>query len=217
MKRNTIIAVLLTLTLICMVIAGCGSDSKEASKPTIADSKALEPYIDIVKKESFVIQMKTQQKINDQVVDAVVTVAHKSKKYAVSILAGEFNITGVIKDEKVYSIVHPNKLVVVTPIQANTMNDYGIKSTFEEIEVKEHFIKSGEEEIKGKTYSYEEYKIDNNQETSIKYYFEGKKLKYIKQTDKDSKEDVLLEILEFSATVPDSLFDIPSDYQIREM
>ena len=217
MKRNTIIAVLLTLTLICMVIAGCGSDSKEASKPTIADSKALEPYIDIVKKESFVIQMKAQQKINDQVIDAVVTIAHKSKKYAVSILAGELNIAGVVKDEKVYSIIHSNKMVIVMPLQANKMNDYGIKNTFEEVKVKEHFVSSGNEEIKGKTYYYEEYKNSDNQDTSVKFYFENKKLKYIKQTDKDTKEDVLLEILEFSATVPDSLFDIPSDYQIREM
>ena len=79
-----------------------------------------------------------------------------------------------------------------------------------------------QEELDGDKYECEEYKgtsyfwlepIEqsiNEEETTIKFYFKGNNLKYIKTTIND-KEELLQVNIEYN--VDDSEFEIPSEYQ----
>lgn len=68
---------------------------------------------------------------------------------------------------------------------------------------------SGTGEVMGKTLPYEEYSENG---MVIRYYYDGITPAYI--TGESQNESFIYEIVEFSTTVPDSLYGIPSDYTI---
>ena len=211
MQKTTILITSLALIILCLILASCGEEKKVESPK----QELLKSYVDIIKKDQFVIQFKSQEKIEDKLVDAVVTIAHKSKKEMVSVLSGDLDMKIVVKDKKVYNVIHSTEMVMVLANKEDDINDYDLETIFKEINIKEHFVGSGSEQIKGKEYFYEEYKNNDEKQSLIRFYFEGDSLKYIKKFGSDPKDDNILEILEFSSLVPDSLFDIPSGYQLK--
>jgi len=64
-------------------------------------------------------------------------------------------------------------------------------------------------EIDGKSYDYEEYFKSGD---SLKYCFDGDQLKYMLMTSSDGKVNKI-EFLKVTSDVPDTLFDLPSDYK----
>jgi hypothetical protein len=72
------------------------------------------------------------------------------------------------------------------------------------------YIGGGSGDFNGRTYNYNEYKDING--SQIFYYMDGGSLKGMRTVE--NGETVDIEIIAFDGNVSDSVFDIPSDYEI---
>ncbi len=72
-------------------------------------------------------------------------------------------------------------------------------------------VNTGSEEINGNTYDFEEFQVED---TSVKYYFDGKDLKYIVTSMEG--ESYTAEIISLEKGADASLFEIPNDYSVIE-
>ena len=89
------------------------------------------------------------------------------------------------------------------------------KQTYEELEaLKTEEYKTGKEKIDDKEYYYEEYYALGDEITE-RYYFDGNELKYVKSIDSNGKEQII-KVVKLSSKVDDSVFDIPTDYELIE-
>ena len=85
----------------------------------------------------------------------------------------------------------------------------------EELEaLKTEEYKTGKEKIDDKEYYYEEYYALGDEITE-RYYFDGNELKYVKSIDSNGKEQII-KVVKLSSKVDDSVFDIPTDYELIE-
>lgn len=71
---------------------------------------------------------------------------------------------------------------------------------------------TGTDEVMGETLPYVEYGLTDG--GAIRYYFDGEELAYI--TGEAPGEVFVLEVLEYSQDVPDSLYEIPADYTVLD-
>ena len=78
---------------------------------------------------------------------------------------------------------------------------------------KEKLVSTGKEDIKGQELSYEEF---SNEGRTIKYYYDDKTIRYVKAIKADGTEK-LTQVLELTHTIPEGLFDIPSDYIVQDL
>jgi len=113
----------------------------------------------------------------------------------------------VTRDNKSYTIMDATKMIMVSEVPADQA------SAAEEAEAIHAFVptRSGEgtAEFDGKTLPYEEYGIEG---AVSQYFFDGDRLAGIRSIAKgDTSVDIV--ILALDDNVPDSVFEIPTDYQ----
>lgn len=116
-------------------------------------------------------------------------------------------IRSVYKDGKSYMIMDAFKMISVT--EASPSDDISIITDESEL----IYVGEGSGDFKGKTYKYDEYKFEDD--IKMFYFVDGGNLKGIRIIDTNG-EITEMEILAFDQTIPDSVFDIPSDYEITE-
>jgi len=108
----------------------------------------------------------------------------------------------IIRDGKMYMIIDSEKMYMVSDASGNVASEYvqteGMKASG-----------LGTDEFGGKSLSYEEYSDDDG--NISQYFIDGNKLAGIRNIIGGITMDIV--ILELNKNVPNSVFDIPSDYQ----
>ena len=127
----------------------------------------------------------------------------KNKTTALLVAAEGNNLRWVYKDGKSYMIMDDSKMIMV---QDDTDDETDYSLVPENIT----YIGEGSGEFLGKTYKYDEYISDDD--IRFFYYVDGGALKGIR-TIIDG-ETINIEILALDRKVTDSVFDIPSDYDV---
>lgn len=147
-----------------------------------------------------------------------IQIAQRGADTSINMYTEDEHTTTLILDKKAYYIVHSEEEYCA--IDSGDVDGDLIISDLKEI-VNEPY-ETGEEEIKGKKYYYEEYSnasafyffINANDEESIKtrFYFDGDELVYIKNisSEEDVEEELLKTNIEYD--VDENLFIIPDSY-----
>ncbi|MCL2517234.1 MAG: zinc ribbon domain-containing protein [Oscillospiraceae bacterium] len=112
----------------------------------------------------------------------------------------------VVKDGKSYIVMDDYEMVIVQDADSDGDTEY-----FGDTE-NMTYIGEGSGEFYGSIYSYDEYR--DNDGLQYFYYVDGGELKGIRTVSDGDTVDVV--ILALDKTVPDYVFDIPSDYEILE-
>lgn len=187
---------------------GSGGETADTAKVNTEGMGDLlsSAYVDMMKGNEYLMKYKFTMDYGGQSMEVEATIAKKGEDMAtISDMLGT-ETTTIIKDSKVYMVDHNSKTVTA---MAQTPDESAVAAG------------SGSINMDGVTYLgtgnedglvYEEY---STSECKVKYYFDGKKL--VKMAVDVNGQTMVMEILEMSKDVPDSMFEIPAGYQVIEM
>lgn len=168
----------------------------------VTQIKLTDVVFDLIKSGTYHIKMAMK---SDQM-DAVVDIYAKNKMTAaVTDIMGGMRI--VNKNGKTYNIADAFKTVSVT--QADARGDFFVIAD----ETKLTYVGEGSGEFKGKIYKYDEYRFENGMK--MYYFMAGADFVGLRTTDTDGSVTEM-EVLAFDQNVPDSVFEIPKDYELVE-
>ena len=150
-----------------------------------------------------------------------ITIAKKNGQTCIDMDSNNEKVTTLVKDNVTYVISHSQKEYRV--YNADVAGETVVTDMLGNLKNTE--FTTGNEQVNGKNYKFEEYAGFSGFMTSTnieleeskaktRFYFEGNNLVYIK-TIPDNGEEELLEV-KISYSVPDELFEIPSDYAERD-
>ncbi len=224
-----ILGLLLIVLLVSVVLlTGCGgSDSasdadqaqseqsepaKDAAKEEATDADKVNTegmgnllssaYVDMMKGNEYLMKYKFTMDYGGQSMEINATMAKKGDDMAmISDMMGA-ETTTIIKGGKVYMVDHNSKTVMA---MAQTPEESAAAAGTGSINMEGvTYLGTGNED----GLVYEEY---STSECKVKYYFDGKKL--VKMAVDVNGQIMVMEILEMSKDVPDSMFEIPAGYQ----
>jgi hypothetical protein len=109
----------------------------------------------------------------------------------------------VYQNGKTYTIMEAQKMVMVSDIPAGTETPASVPDTNNLT-----YVGEGSGEFDGGTYRYEEYKNTNGDQQF--FFVDGSTWKGIRSIINGKTQDMV--VLAFDTNVPDSVFEIPSDY-----
>ena len=173
------------------------------------ESKVAKLYNKLESSKEYIFEMKDTNNYE-------ITIAKKDGQTSIDMNNDGERVTTLIKDGATYLISHSQKEYYI--YDSSITNETVVTDMLKDLEKPNN---TGTEKIYGDNYKYEEYtgfagfmtstKIDID-ETTVKtrFYFKGENLSYIK-TIIEGGDDELLET-SLSYDVPDTLFEIPSDY-----
>ena len=172
-------------------------------------TKVAKLYKKIAKSDEYSFEMKDTS--NYEIIIAV-----KNGQISIDMNNDGERVTTLVKENTEYLISHSQREYYA--YDGEETDETIVTEMLKDLEKADD---TGKEKVNGKTYKYEEYKgfegfmtsagLGNEEENvSTRFYFDGNDLVYIK-TVVEGQEDELLEI-KVSYSVPDELFEIPSDY-----
>jgi len=129
----------------------------------------------------------------------------KNDMSAVLFTSEGMDLRVVIKDGKSYTVLDEYQTVMV---QDADQGDAGYGGNTDDMT----YIGEGSGDFLGKTYKYDEYKDKDGDR--FFYYVDGGALKGIRSIVGGEAADV--EVLALDKNIPDSVFNIPSDYDVME-
>lgn len=213
MRKNKRIPLIVVILVIIVIIFGI---SKLLGQKDDQTQKLAKIYEDLNSNQTYLFEMEQNS-------DNKIIMAKKGDKTIIdqyskdSETKTESHATTLVKDNNTYLILHDRKEYYVyeqNNVEQNILTD-GIKEVIDK-----EFV-TGEEKVKGKKYSYEEYNGStmfmitntlelNEADIKTRFYFDKNgNLTYIK-TIYGEEEELLKVNLE--KDVDDSIFEIPSDY-----
>ncbi|MBE6007572.1 MAG: hypothetical protein E7235_00030 [Lachnospiraceae bacterium] len=220
----------LTVALILMFsLAACGNETsatkENTSAETIADNtEIIEEEIEIAegwlstKTGKFYSQfasgkmyMEYETEMEGMTITAI-SATMGDKVYSESILDGMSTGSTIMEGEDIYIIDHNTKMVIKMSSALNADAQTIAANIVEENDVDLNELIEGKMEIDGKTYDTEEWMIEGAKSIMC---FDGNNLKYM-VSEMDGMQ-YIIKVIEISDNVDESLFDIPSDYQMMEM
>ena len=140
----------------------------------------------------------------------MVTATKGDKAYMENYLNGEATGCSIIDGKDMYVVEHSSKLIIKMALQNDLMTVASKVITENDVDMTQ--LEKGSREIDGKKYDTESWVMDGDKVTMC---FDGNKLAYI-ISDPGAGEAVI-KILDYSADVDDSLFNIPSGYTVLDM
>ncbi len=140
----------------------------------------------------------------------MVTATKGDKAYMENYLNGEATGCSIIDGKDMYVIEHSSKLIIKMALQNDLMTVASKVITENDVDMTQ--LEKGSRTIDGKKYDTESWVMDGDKVTMC---FDGNKLAYI-ISDPGTGEAVI-KILDYSADVDDSLFNIPSGYTVLDM
>ena len=140
----------------------------------------------------------------------MVTATKGDKAYMENYLNGEATGCSIIDGKDMYVIEHSSKLIIKMALKNDLMTVASKVITENDVDMTQ--LEKGSREIDGKKYDTESWVMDGDKVTMC---FDGNKLAYI-ISDPGTGEAVI-KILDYSADVDDSLFNIPSGYTVLDM
>ena len=219
----------------CMVfgITGCGgtSDTSATTAATTAEattaaqgggalnSKTAAFFADKFGEKETYLKFKTNMDIlgDGEEKEVTITLAVKDEMMFCGMQETEgISADVLLKDSMMYTISHEDKAIMKMELEEGEDEDIfqGMEVIPEDYEELADYT-TGSEEINGKTYEYEEFAEEFEGDVTMRYYFEGDDLKYIKEVQGD--EVSLMEILEASGEAPAGIFELPADYTVMDL
>ena len=206
-KKKVILAVAIIVIIIILITAFFVVTNGESHK-------VAKTYKKLSESNEYLFEMKDTGGYD-------ITIAKKDGKTCIDMNSDNERVTTLVKDDESYVISHSQKEYRV--YNADVAGETVVTDMLGNL--KESEYSTGSEKINGKNYNYEEYTgfagflTSTNMEldestTKTRFYFEGNNLVYIKTIPENSEQE-LLEI-KISYSVPDELFEIPSDYAERD-
>ena len=123
--------------------------------------------------------------------------------------------TMLMMDNKMYSILHEEKMVLVMQQDEEVIEEYAATDYEDEIFSEEVSWSSGTKVLHGETFDYEEMVDDSGNSTCFYYKKGSNTLRYLVTT---SGEYIMeQEYLEYNNKVPDEWFELPEDYTVFDM
>ncbi|MCL2815756.1 MAG: S-layer homology domain-containing protein [Oscillospiraceae bacterium] len=168
----------------------------------VTQIRLTDAVFDVVKSGRYHIKMEMK---GDQIEAVVEIYAKNGMTAAVTDLMGGMRM--VNKNGKTYNIMDAFKTVSVT--KSPPYDDFFVIAD----ETKLTYVGEGSGIFKGKTYKYDEYKLENG--AKMYYFMSGANLAGMRTIDAEGSVTEM-EVLAFDQNVPDSVFVIPSDYELVE-
>ena len=210
MRKNKMIIILIIVSIVILASA-VGIYFTAKSKTTNDEIGKLNNYYEKLKNTS---SYSFTSWLDDQ--NNVKYSKNNNESYNETTYQGK-NTKYIVKNGNTYLVKDSEK--VYYTYENNETDVYAIEMQIADI--KENEASSGKEKIEGKQYKYEEFKgisnfyigniNANDENTKTRFYFDGDNLAYIK-TIVDENTEQLLKI-EFSETVDNKLFNIPTNYK----
>lgn len=213
-----LISITLILLLANLFLIGCGKTSEPAQtepasttqnnkvdttseKPSDnLGAKLSSTYADMMKNKKYLMKYKMTSTVEGKSMEIEATVAMSGDNTAVTSIAEGMETTILSKGEKNYMVNHTEKIVMEIPQGSPMKNE-----TNNELETDGlTYVSSGVED--GLT--YEQYSTTDG---VLKYYFNDKKL--VKISFEIDGQSMVMNIIEMSNNVSDSMFEIPSNYE----
>lgn len=162
-------------------------------------------YLENFNSENMLLRFIMHINIDGAEESAEMTTANKGDK-TVNLVEYEGEKVRFIMDGSSIYMVSDNQKIAVN------MAALGIDSSFYEVPefIGTEITGSGTDTVRGKTLPYEEIALPN--EGAVRYYFDGEELAFIASVGFGS--GFVMEILEISSSVPESLFEIPTNYTV---
>ena len=218
-----IIAIILTVILIVIskknnenIINNIANLTKAEmnAKTPILTTKKLYNYIDMLQ-SGYYMKYKTQADLgNGEKQDLTAEMAITKDKMAIN--NQEYLTSYITTLEGIYYISHSEKIVLKYANSTGTVENtfVDLLSGYSREVFDDNFVSTGTEKIEDEEYYYEEYK-EVSDTSKIRYYFdENDIIRYIKTIA--SNEESLIQILELSGDVDETLFEIPKDYEVKD-
>lgn len=173
-------------------------NEKEAEKAEESDTGNLEDhlgsdFIKTLKSGNYLMKYRTTTVYDGKSFEVEITYAVSGDRIA---MVSEDRAT-IVKDNKVYMLNHTDKTILSWAVDHTSDN-------LKRIDTEELVYLGSSKE--GKLLC-EEY---TTALTHIKLYFEGKDL--VKMATKMNRQDIVMDIIEVSEEVPESLFQVPTGY-----
>jgi len=127
----------------------------------------------------------------------------KGDKWATLTEMGGMSNKMILKDHKMYIVNNEAKTVMVSNTTPSLEKRSGIETDGMTL------TGSGKAEFNGKNLPYEEY--SNNMGSKVQYFLDGDKLAGIRNINDEMSIDIVILVLD--QNVPDSIFDVPGNYQ----
>lgn len=206
MKKNVVPKIIFTILIIVLIIMIILVINQKPRDLTV------NMYHAICEKQNYTFSMIEE----NSDINYSLTIAKKENVMSIDSTTDDEHTTTLVEEDVAYYIMHSDKeyyLYDSSQIDADIL-----KNDLSGIEEAEYV--SGYEKINGKKYYYEEYEgittfimwsnYEEGSSIKTRFYFDNKKIAYIKTIINDSEEELLK--VDFSDEVNDSLFEIPDDY-----
>lgn len=197
------------------------SDNLEAEEEEEAATPSSDPlegrlakfFVETMASEKYSMKYRYSMDMGGgQMSDIVIELAVKPDAQAfVSDIAGQKSQT-LLKDGKIYIIDHANKTILAMKDVSGEAVDADNLSPADFDTSGLTYVGDGKEDFFGVMRDYEEYKLE---EESIRYYFDGEKLVGMAINVEGQSIQWLIE--KFEKTVDESLFELPTGYEVHEM
>lgn len=230
MKKSMLITIF--LIVIMLFITACSSP-KEPATPGDTDEVSAEPvdkrddesddssndvghrlsaaYVDMMKSNNYMMKYRTFIDFDGVETEALITTVISGEKSAFSTESDEINSATIMEEDKSYLIDHNSKTVMIMPFIMADTADEGIEITQVGSE-KLEFVDTGNGTFMGNSRPYEEYAAEN---VTVLYYFDGNELDGMEMITEG--ESIIMDVVEMSSNIDESMFEIPEDYQVMEM
>lgn len=216
-KSLRLILSIILIFLLAFTITGCGDKEKDENTEAVEEiekSKTFNALNNVFSSENSVIVLQGRSDMGAGEEDVTMTVATKGENIYIDVNSISQHATIMYKDGTTYIMSHDEKLYTTIKGKDEGIFDEDTivisKQDLKYIE-KQEAIK-GKETIDGTEYEYEEFK-DEEENIIDRYYFSNNDLKYIKSIDEDGNEE-LMKIIKLSSELDDSLFSIPTGYEV---
>lgn len=175
---------------------------------TLKTQKAFKP----LQGNSYYIKMlaDVEDEQGNIVKNAVMEITVDNQNFATDIKDAGYGI--IVKDNFMYYILHDAKQYTKMTLDPNVKQE--MLANFSDDTYVDKFITSGEKELNGTKYYYEEFSFEKEKTT---LYFKGDEIKYIESQYLDGSSPTLMQIVEISDKANSALFEIPATYNGMEI
>ena len=214
--KKTIKIVLIAILAVVMIMAitGCGENEEKEVDDIKVDfennGKSITYNTFSKLSEDYILSIEAKEDTGEGEETVITTIAVKGNKLSMYLKTDTEHMGVIYKDNTTYLILHDDEQYFKEAGKdEDAIEDMSLFSAEELDEIKEKEYVTGKESISGTEYYFEEFKDEDEKET-IRFYFLGNDLKYIRNISED--ENILLKVNELSSKVDDSYFDVPSGY-----
>jgi predicted small lipoprotein YifL len=206
MKKSIVLVLVLAMML---TLAACGGDKTPPAAPpgdgtpagTPGDVKVADTFFNMFSGGTYHMKSKVVAEGME-----VTTEQFFKNGMVASMMEVDGNaVRTVIRDDKMHMIYDTEKMVMIMAVPAQLSSGEAAAMETDGMS----YSGSGTAEFSGKTLPYDEYNITGGGKTQ--FFVDGNKLAGMRTISAGQEVDVV--ILELNQTVPDSVFEIPADYQ----